>query len=173
MQKFRPAGLKSGDARTDTSGVMNDTNTANAYLKTKVMTASREELRLMLIDGAIKFARQAHSGIERNDPELTYAGFSQCRDIVLELLNTIRPEHAPEVAKSVQELYTFLYGELVKAGINKDRGILSEVISLLEYERETWVLAMERATQERALATSGAGAPGDARETQRSISFQA
>ncbi|MEO1059304.1 MAG: flagellar export chaperone FliS, partial [Actinomycetota bacterium] len=30
----------------------------NPYLKTKVMTASPEELRLMLYDGALKFCRQ-------------------------------------------------------------------------------------------------------------------
>jgi flagellar protein FliS len=129
--------------------VMNDTNTANAYLKTKVLTASREELRLMLIDGAIKFAQQALSGLENEDHEQTYAGFSQCRDIILELINTIKPEHAPEIAKSVKDLYTYIYGELVKSSINKDQGIVREIISLLEYERETWVLTMERVVEER------------------------
>ena len=82
------------------------------------MTASREELRLLLIDGAIKFAQQAMTGMENKNPELTYSGFSQCRDIVLELLNSIKPEYAPEIAKSVQDLYTYMYGELVKASIN-------------------------------------------------------
>jgi len=154
---------------------MNDTTTANAYLKTKVMTASREELRLMLIDGSIKFAQQALSGLQSNDPEMTYLGFSQCRDIVLELLSTIKPEHAPEIAKSVQDLYTFLYGELIKASISKDAGILREIISLLEYERETWVMAMARAIEERELAASGSvqSAPVAQNEMPSSISFQA
>lgn len=131
---------------------MNETNTANAYLRTKVMTASREELRLMLLDGALKFARQAETGLERNEFEMTFNGFSQCRDIVLELLNTIKPEHAPEIAKSVQDLYAFMYGELVKASINRDIDMLREVISLLEYERETWVLAMDQLNSERETA---------------------
>lgn len=153
---------------------MNKDNTANAYLKTKVMTASPEELRLMLIDGAIKFARQAMSGLENNNPELTYSGFTQCRDIVLELLNTIKPEYAPQIAKSVQDLYTYMYGELVKASISKDRGILGEVLGLLEYERETWVLTMAQLTHERehpaTPATVGAFALPAA---SGSISFQA
>ena len=147
---------------------MNDTKTANAYLKTKVLTASREELRLMLIDGAIKFAHQALNGLEANDPEQTYLGFSQCRDIVLELLNTIKPEHAPEIAKSVQELYTYMYGQLLKSSINKDIEILREVISLLDYERETWVLTMARLSELREMP----GGP-QAEPAQRSISFQA
>lgn len=149
---------------------MNDTKTANAYLKTKVLTASREELRLMLIDGAIKFAYQALNGLDESDHEQIYLGFSQCRDIVLELLNTIKPEHAPEIARSMQELYTFMYGQLLKASINKDAGMLREVISLLEYDRETWVLTMARLGEERELATSGVQSPEQA---PRSISFQA
>lgn len=157
---------------------MNDTNTANAYLRTKVMTASREELRLMLIDGAIKFAQQALRGLEARDYEETFAGFSQCRDIILELINTIKPEHAPEIAKSVKELYTYMYGELVKASINKDQEALREVISLLEYDRETWVLTMAKITEERENGMVGAGspapqAPQQPAQAQRSISFQA
>lgn len=154
---------------------MIENNTANAYLKTKVMTASPEELRLMLIDGAIKFARQAMSGLENKNPELTYSGFSQCRDIVLELLNTIKPEYAPQIAKSVQDLYTFLYGELVKASINKDQGILREVIDLLEYERETWVLTMAQMTHERehAVTAPAAASPYARPAATKSISFQA
>lgn len=148
---------------------MNDPKTANAYLKTKVLTASREELRLMLIDGAIKFAYQALNGLDENDHEQVYMGFSQCRDIVLELLNTIKPEHAPEIARSMQELYTFMYGQLLKASINKDAGMLREVISLLEYDRETWVLTMTRLGEERELTTSGA----QPEQAPRSISFQA
>lgn len=148
---------------------MNDPKTANAYLKTKVLTASREELRLMLIDGAIKFAYQALSGLEEHNHEQVYLGFSQCRDIVLELLNTIKPEHAPEIARSMQELYTFMYGQLLKSSINKDAEMLREVISLLEYDRETWVLTMARLGEERELATSGA----QPAQAPRSISFQA
>ncbi|MFG0315234.1 MAG: flagellar export chaperone FliS [Phycisphaerales bacterium] len=152
---------------------MNDTNTANAYLRTKVMTASREELRLMLIDGAIKFAQQAMHGLEQKNHEETYAGFSQCRDIILELINTIKPEHAPEIAKSVKDLYTFIYGELVKASINKDTGILSEVISLLEYDRETWVLTMAKASEDRERGMVGAAQAAGTPQPTRSISFQA
>lgn len=159
---------------------MNDTNTANAYLKTKVMTASREELRLMLLDGAIRFANQALNGMNTNDHEMAFNGFSQCRDIILELLNSIQPQHAPEIAQSVKELYTYMYGEMVKASINKDKTILQEVISLLEYERETWVMTMEQVAQEREQAPVAAPAAMNNADNayartagHQSISFQA
>ena len=36
----------------------------NEYLRTRVLTASPEELRLMLLDGALKYAMQAREGLE-------------------------------------------------------------------------------------------------------------
>ncbi len=123
---------------------MNDQNTANAYLKTKVMTASPEELRLMLLDGAIRFANTAKEGLENKDYEKIYEGFTQCRDIVLELTNTIDPTPDPKLAKQVRDIYVFLYGELVSASINKDVPKLCKAIELLEYERETWAQLMEQ-----------------------------
>ncbi len=160
---------------------MNDTNTANAYLRTKVMTASPEELRLLLLDGAVKFAHQALSGLEQTNHEMIYLGFSQCRDIVLELLNTINNEPAPEIAKSMSDLYTFMYGELVKASIDKDAKKLKEVIGLLEYDRETWIMTMDQLAKEREQgiaptaqpATASAGAYANAQQASQPISFQA
>ncbi len=113
------------------------------------MTASPEELRLLLLDGAVKFAKQALSGLEKTDHEMIYMGFTQCRDIVLELLNTIKTQPAPEIAQSMRDLYAFMYGELVRASTDGDQKRLKEVISLLEYDRETWVLTMAQAAKER------------------------
>ncbi|MBL4698079.1 MAG: flagellar export chaperone FliS [Phycisphaerales bacterium] len=150
---------------------MNESNTANAYLRTKVMTASPEELRLMLLDGAVKFAYLARAGLEQAHPEMIYLGFTQCRDIVLELLNTIKTEPAPEIAQSVRELYTFMYSELIKASNDQDINKLNEIIGLLEYDRETWVLTMEQLVKEReAGMVIPAAAPVPARQP---ISFQA
>ena len=41
----------------------------NPYLKTKVMTAGPAELRLMLFDGALKFAEQGRKGLADKDYE--------------------------------------------------------------------------------------------------------
>lgn len=131
---------------------MTDTNRVNAYLRTKVMTASPEELRLLLIDGAIRFANQARRGLNDRDHELAYAGFTQCRTIVLELLGTIRQEHAPELAARVRSLYAFIYSELVTCSLERDADRLGTVIELLEYERETWVMLMDQLAKERGQA---------------------
>ena len=135
--------------------------TANAYLRTKVMTAPREELRLMLLDGALRFARMARDGLEQKDYEKIYEGFSNCRNIVLELGESIRPDPDPELAKNMKSVYTFIYGELVKASMNKDAEKLDKTIELLEYERETWAQFMEKLERER---QAGAAAPADGTE---------
>ncbi len=152
---------------------MNDQAPINAYLQSKVMSASPEELRLMLLDGAVRFAYQAKTGLEQGDHEQIYLGFSQCRDIVLELLNTIKPEHAPEISKRVGELYSFLYTELVRCGNERDSEGLAKVISLLEYERETWALLMDQLEQEKQSQAAHAHQNASSDEPRPSLSIQA
>ncbi len=137
---------------------------ANVYLRTKVMTASPEELRLMLLDGAIKFARQAAEGLATGNIELRYTGFERCRAIVLELMNSVRPEVDPTLCQKVTGLYTFIFGELVNANLEKDAARLQKAIELLEFERETWVMLMEKLAEERAAAAAARAALGDAAE---------
>lgn len=115
-----------------------------AYLRTRVMSATQEELRLMLLDGAIKFARQGRDGLAKKDYEASYNGFTQARSIVLELINSMRPEVAPELCQKLSSLYTFIYTEMIEASLEKDVSRADEAIRLLEYERETWLLLMEQ-----------------------------
>ncbi|MCA9297464.1 MAG: flagellar export chaperone FliS [Phycisphaerales bacterium] len=153
------------------------TSTANAYLKTRVMTASPQELRLLLLDGALKFARQGQKGLEEKDPEATYNGISQCRNIILELMNSINTEIDPELALNMRSLYAFMYTELVHASFERDVDRLVSVIELLEYERQTWVMLMEKLATEKDAGAPAASAPAEpapsSATSNRSISFEA
>ena len=134
-----------GDAKSG----MTFNDSANAYLRTKVMSATPEELRLMLLDGALRFATQAKEGLEAKDYERSFAGFSQCRDIIMELIRTIKPSHNPELAENVKALYLFMYSELVESSFEKDISKVEQVLELLKYERETWVLLMDQLAAEK------------------------
>lgn len=116
----------------------------NEYLRTKVMTASPAELRLMLIDGAIRFAQQARSGLIANDHEKVYTGSVQCRAILTELITSLQPEVDRLLCERLTSLYTFIYNEMVGAVSNRDPQGVDQVLELLRYERETWTLAIER-----------------------------
>lgn len=120
----------------------------NAYLRTKVMTASPGELRLMLIDGAIRFTEQARSGLEARDYEAVYVGVTRAQNIIMELINSLRPEHDETLCARLSGLYTFLYRRLIEASTQRDQGIIDEVLGLLRYERETWMQLLERLAQE-------------------------
>lgn len=129
----------------------------NAYLRTKVLTAGPEELRLMLLDGAIKFAVQGRDGLLRKDYEASYNGISQCRDIICELMTSIRPEHDPALAERVFSVYGFIFTELTQASLEKDATKLTKLIDLIMYERETWSLLIQKLAEERGTAPTIAG----------------
>ena len=124
-------------------------NDANEYLKTKVLTASPAELRLLLLDGSIRFAEQARMGLLNKDFEQSYLGSTQCRAILTELITSLRPEVDKVLCERLTELYTFIYNELVTAMSDKNPDGVSKVVELLMYERETWAMAMERLTEDK------------------------
>jgi flagellar secretion chaperone FliS len=126
-----------------------ETTTINAYLQSKVMSASAEELRLMLIEGAIKYAKQGKAGLEQQDFEMVYEGMYRSKEIILELLNGLRAEVAPELCENLKSLYTYMYKRLMDASLEKDPAIAQEIIELLEFDRETWLLLMEQLKLER------------------------
>ncbi len=138
------------------------TETANPYLRSKVLTASPAELRLMLFDGAIKFAEQAKDGIDRNDHEAAYNGTTRCQGIVAELLTALRPEHDKELCERLSGLYTFMYTRLMTAIVERDPAVVEEVLKLLEYERETWTMLLAKLARETAAPDQEpARGPGD------------
>lgn len=128
---------------------------SNAYLKTKVMTASPAELRLMLIDGAIRFSEQARRGYAERNFESAFEGTTRAQNIVLELINALKPDKSPEVCSRLSALYTFMYKSLVEASMKRDPAIVDEVLKLLRYERETWQLCLAKIAGE---SRAGGGA---------------
>jgi flagellin-specific chaperone FliS len=66
----------------------------------------------------------------------------------MELMN-VRPDCDPELKAKVSGLYTFLYLHLTEAGFEKDLAKVDKVVELLEFELETWTLAMQAAQAER------------------------
>ena len=130
----------------------------NPYLKTKVMTAGPAELRLMLFDGAVKFAEQGRQGLAGKDYEAAYNGISRCQEILAELMNSLDPQHAPELCQKLSGLYAFMMTRLMTASTERNPAIVQEVITLLEFERETWLMLLAKLAGEKAAAGSIAGA---------------
>jgi flagellar protein FliS len=122
------------------------------------MTASPAELRLMLLDGAIRFAEQARRGYEERDFERAFDGTTKAQNILLELTNSLRHDQAPELCDRLAALYTYLYRSLVEASMTRDTAQIDEVVRLLRFERETWQLCLDKLAAENRNAAEGSGA---------------
>ena len=122
---------------------------SNEYLRNAVLTASPEQLQLMLYDGAIRFTRQGIDGLERKAWEDVFNGFSRAQKIVLELTSALNHDVDPDLCKRMAGLYNFIYRKLVDASVNKDLALAKEALRLLEYQRETWILLIEKLNKDR------------------------
>lgn len=123
------------------------------------MTATPEQLHLMLYDGAIRFATQARDAIEANDFETSYTKLSRAQAIILEMQNGLRPEVNPDLCERMSALYSFLYRKLVDASVRRSVHDIDDALKLLRYQRETWVLLIDKVNKTRAdVAERGPGA---------------
>ncbi|MFI4916760.1 MAG: flagellar export chaperone FliS [Phycisphaerales bacterium JB060] len=152
--------------------------TAMSYLRAQVMSASPAELRLLLLDGAIRFGYQGKQGLIDKNYEQSYEGISQCRAIITELAVGVNRKADPELCDRVTSLFMFMFGELTQASMDKDPDRLQSVLELLEFERETWKLAMDRVKKDKADAPATkqahANQAGSTVESQpKSLSVQA
>jgi flagellar secretion chaperone FliS len=127
-------------------------NQANAYLTNKVLSASPAELRLMLLDGAVKFCSQGREAIIQRNYEKMFNGFARTRAILIELMTTMKPDpNDPSLVERLRALYGYMISRLISAGHSKDLTAADEVLKLLSYERETWLMLMESLGQLKAV----------------------
>jgi flagellar protein FliS len=114
-----------------------------AYFDTQVATATPQKLRLMLIEGAIRFARGTQSAWQQGDADSGLESLIRCRDIIGELIAGIQAESSP-LAKQVLGIYLYLFTTLTQAQLTHDQNQLAAVIRVLEEERETWQTICEQ-----------------------------
>ena len=118
-------------------------NGYNQYMRSKIMTASKAELTLMLYDGAIKFCNMAKLSIEKKDIPGANTNIKKAEAIIEEFLATL--DHKYEVAKDFENVYNYIYDRLVEANLKKDPEILDEVLEHLRTMRDTWIEVMRTA----------------------------
>lgn len=121
----------------------------NEYLRNAVMTASQEQLQLMLYDGAIRFTRQGIRGVETQQYDMAYEGYSRAQAIVLEMQNSLNYEVDEQLCKRMAGLYNFIYRRLVDASTRRDLTAAQDALRILEFQRETWVMLIDKLKEER------------------------
>jgi len=115
----------------------------NKMLEDAVMTASKEELTLMLYEGGIRFLNKALMAIEKKDVLQAHQHIIRVQDIVREFQITL--DHQYEIAQQLDALYDYMHRRLVEANMSKDVEILNEVLGMFREFRDTWKEAMKLA----------------------------
>jgi len=120
---------------------MADVNPYNLYKNQSILLAPPEELTLMLYNGCIKFIRQAQAFIDSNNISGANTCIIRAQDIILELLATLDMSYP--VSGSLSQLYNYINRRLIDANIEKNTGILEEVLNLVTELRDTWAEAVK------------------------------
>ena len=127
---------------------------AQHYLRTRVLTATPEQLQLMLYDGAIRFSEQARPALEARNWEVSFNMISRAQKIVAELISSLRHDVDPDMCGRMAALYNYIYKKMIEANAEHKIDSLDEALRLLRYQRETWALLMEKLTKEKAAAVA-------------------
>jgi flagellar protein FliS len=146
---------------------------AQNYLRTRVLTATPEQLQMMLYDGAIRFADTARSAILKKDWEGTYSNSSRAMKIITELSSSLKHDIAPELCGRLAALYTYIYRKLVDASLHHTLESIDEALKMLRYQRETWALLLDKlGKQKAATAASQLDIPGPDNRMEAMLSVQ-
>lgn len=122
-------------------------NAYNTYKNNSVNFASKDQLLLMLLDGAVKFSKIARQAILDKDIVKAHENLVKTQDIFYELMATLDVNQAETWGPQLMSIYEFIVRRLGEANIKKDTKIMDEVIPLIEDIRDTWYEAEKLSKQ--------------------------
>jgi flagellar protein FliS len=109
----------------------------NAYRQSAVLTASPEQLVVMLYDGARRFLSQAAAAMREGDLQIAHLKLRRAEDIIAHLRDTLDMDQG-EIAARLQAIYLFCGRHLNEARIKRDPERIEQVSKLLGELREAW-----------------------------------
>jgi flagellar protein FliS len=114
-----------------------DRTASDAYLETRINTASPQQLRLMLVEEAIRRAHRTIDLWNAGADDAALEDLIRCRAIVSELLAGVKDDGST-LSRQVLGVYLFLFNALTEAQVDRDGKRLTVAIRVLEEERATW-----------------------------------
>ncbi|ETI89127.1 MAG: Flagellar protein FliS [Clostridium butyricum DORA_1] len=118
-------------------------NGYNVYKNNSVNHASKEQLLLMLTEGAVKFCKIARQAIVDKDVKKAHDALVRTQDIFSELMVSLDTS-VGEWAVQMFNIYAFIKDKLMEANIKKSIEIIDEILPLVEDINETWKEAYKR-----------------------------
>jgi flagellar secretion chaperone FliS len=146
---------------------------AEQYLRTKVFTATPEQLQLMLYDGALRFCDQARAALVGRNWEQSYNLISRVQKILVEMSCSLKRDVHPDLCGKLAALYNYAYRKLIEANVDHRVESMDEATEVLRYQRETWAMLLDRLAKEKATAVaSKLDVPAPSERMEASISVQ-
>jgi flagellar protein FliS len=118
-------------------------NAVYQYQQNSVMTATPEELTLMLYNGCLKAIRFAKVAIEDKDYEKTNFYICKAEAIIRELRATLDMKY--DLSHNLYDLYTYFLDRLIEANVKKETSMLDETEGFVTQLRDAWTQAMKEA----------------------------
>jgi flagellar secretion chaperone FliS len=127
---------------------MNPYASPQAYRDSAVLTATPEQLVVMLYDGAVRFLRQAETAMNEGAFLHSYEKLGRAEAIIDELLATLNMDTG-EMADRLQAIYVFCKKTLIGARLQRNAEKIAHVVALLNSLREAWAKLAEQAATQR------------------------
>lgn len=121
---------------------MYSNNALNAYKNNSVNYASKEQLLLMLVDGAVRFSKVAKEALEEKDVQKSHENLVRVQDIFTELMVSL-DRNTGDWAVQLYNVYDFIKTRLFEINIEKNVKMLEELMPVIEDVRNTWYEAYE------------------------------
>lgn len=118
------------------------------YQQASIETASREQILIMLYDGAIQFLNKAKVAMSKNDIEGIHNNLMGAQNILNEFITSMDVEVAPQLAQNLISLYEYFIRRLVRANMKKEIEPIDEVLGYLKSLKATWEKAIALAQKE-------------------------
>ncbi len=115
----------------------------NAYKKTSVHTANKEQILLMLYQAAIKNCKKAIEAIEQKNLAKKGEYIGKMQDIIVELSNSLDFEVGGEVAKELASLYDYILYSSTQANIKIEKSHLEGCLKVLNTLYDGWTEAIK------------------------------
>ena len=136
------------------------TNTqSRKYLEAQIKTASKEQLLIMLYDGAINNCNMALELIEANETEKACDKLIKAQNIVAELISSLQFDKNEAVSKNLAALYGYVYIQLMEGNTKQSATQIHNSIKILSSMKDTWLLAFEKVGVSKENTTSGTPTP--------------
>lgn len=116
-------------------------NNYQKYQQNSVLTASPQELTLMLYNGAIKFCNLGMEDIQNKELEKAHNDIIKAQNIINELQVTLDDKYP--IAKEIRPLYDYISRLLVEANVEKSEQKLLEAKELIVQFRDLWKEVMK------------------------------